>query len=581
MTKQSPKVIKGKLVGLVVILAAVVYASFYFSYQGKIMPGVAVDGLAVGGLTREQATAQVAAHVTDFQNKVILVNYSSGGFASTARLIVRDMSVKYDVSAAVDRAYGYGRSGDWARRLAEQARALGWRGTAFFSFTYDDATLATVMSKLADEVNTPAVDATLSYAGGDVLVRAGAAGRRLDLGQLAAAVNDRLATASEADIAAPLYNLPPLTPTADLKAVLPKAKVYLSAPLTLGIGAASQQEVQPETILGWIKTTRAAPKQFTDSHDLSDLYLALSQTTLGLNRVAVAAFVANLAKTVNKPPVNAGVTWDGSRVVVTAPSANGARLDQAQATDNIIAVLAQTDPGARVGQLAVAVIKPDVREDNLDALGIKDRLSEGETYFPGSSENRLTNVRVGAARFNGVVIKPGETFSFGEALGPVGPEQGYAKGLIILDNKEVPAYGGGLCQVATTAYRAALLAGLDIVERTNHAFAIDFYTWPYGVPGVDATLYYPPVDLKFKNDTPAYILIQTHMEGSRLKFDFYGTKTKYGVVEPPVFLEGNNDATKPSKTIFYRDIYDLTGKKIAHDPVVTSYKSSLDFTVQD
>jgi vancomycin resistance protein YoaR len=175
------------------------------------------------------------------------------------------------------------------------------------------------------------------------------------------------------------------------------------------------------------------------------------------------------------------------------------------------------------------------------------------------------------------LIKPGEVFSFNKYLGEVSAATGYAEGIVILENKEEKQYGGGLCQVSSTAYRAALLAGLPILSRTNHAFAVSYYTEPYGVPGVDATIYLPYPDMQFRNDTGSYILIQTELIGTTLKFRFYGTKTKSGVIRGPYFISGDNDHTKPSQTVFYRDVLDLNGNVIKTDTTTTSYKSSLDF----
>lgn len=188
-------------------------------------------------------------------------------------------------------------------------------------------------------------------------------------------------------------------------------------------------------------------------------------------------------------------------------------------------------------------------------------------------------MRAGASKFNGVLLKPGETFSFGKLLGEVDASTGYVPELVILGDHEEKQYGGGLCQVSSTAFRAALAAGLPITERVNHAFAISYYTWPYAAPGVDATIYYPAVDFKFVNDTGHYILMQTTMSGVDLKFDFFGTKTKTGVVRGPTFVTGSNDATVPSHTVFYRDVMDLDGKVIRTDTFHTYYKSSKDFPI--
>ena len=266
------------------------------------------------------------------------------------------------------------------------------------------------------------------------------------------------------------------------------------------------------------------------------------------------------------------------KLTVTRASIEGLKLDQDAAVEVITTAVGLS--GSRNLKLKAAVTQADVREDNLDQLGIKELISEGQTFFPGSPSTRLTNVRAGANRFNGVLLKPGEVFSFGALLGDVGPQTGYVPELVILGDHEEKQYGGGLCQVSSTAYRAALLAGLPIVERHNHSFAISYYTNPYGVPGVDATIYYPQVDFKFKNDTPGYILIQTTMVGTSLTFDYYGTKTKSGAIRGPEFVTGSNDVTKPSHTVFYRDILDVTGNVTKTDTVNTYYESSLNFPVQ-
>jgi vancomycin resistance protein YoaR len=230
--------------------------------------------------------------------------------------------------------------------------------------------------------------------------------------------------------------------------------------------------------------------------------------------------------------------------------------------------------------LNLTVSQPAVREDNLADLGIVEQISEGETYFPGSPSTRLINVRAGASKFNNVLLAPGEQFSFGKLLGAVDASTGYVPELVILGDHEEKQYGGGLCQVSSTAFRAALAAGLPINQRVNHSFAISYYTWPYSAPGVDATIYYPDVDFKFTNDTGHYILMQTHMQGVDLKFDFFGTKTKTGAIRGPDFISGTTDTTKPSHTVFYRDVLDLAGKVIKTDTFNTYYKSSLDFPVQ-
>jgi vancomycin resistance protein YoaR len=384
--------------------------------------------------------------------------------------------------------------------------------------------------------------------------------------------------ADTAPLAAPVYDLPAAVTTAALTKVAHQADTYLAGPLTLTYRDTSQA-IDRATITGWLNISQQPRRPFLVTHRLEDIYPLPQEVSLGLSQPAIQAYVAGLAATLDQTPQNAQLTMQDGQLVVAAPSRVGAALDQAGTQEAITAALVRVADDRTI-PLSLKLTQPDVREDNLAQLGITELLSEGITFFPGSTKARLTNVRTGAKRFNGVLLKPGETFSFGALLGDVGPETGYEPELVILADHEEKQYGGGLCQVSSTAFRAALNAGLPILERHNHSFAVSYYTAPFGVPGVDATIYYPQIDFKFKNDTGHYLLIQTIMQGTTLRFDYYGTKTKSGVIRGPQFITGTNDATLPSHTVFYRDVLDLAGNVTKTDTFHTYYKSSKDFPIQ-
>ncbi|MBN2087814.1 VanW family protein [Candidatus Peregrinibacteria bacterium] len=162
----------------------------------------------------------------------------------------------------------------------------------------------------------------------------------------------------------------------------------------------------------------------------------------------------------------------------------------------------------------------NVLSEDLKTMGIIELFSSGETDFSGSPANRIVNINTGLSKFNGHIIKPNEEFVFGDVLGEVGPETGYKQELVIKGAETIPEYGGGLCQVSTTTFRAALDAGFPILERKNHSYAVSYYT-PHGL---DATVYPPSPDLKFINDSPAHILMQSFTIGSKAYYNFYGTK---------------------------------------------------------
>lgn len=175
-------------------------------------------------------------------------------------------------------------------------------------------------------------------------------------------------------------------------------------------------------------------------------------------------------------------------------------------------------------KLPIRVLHAEVdASPELKALGIEKLIALGHTTYYRSPINRRYNIKLGTNFLNAKLIPPGEIFSFNEAEGPVVARRGFLEELVIKEGNTLEReIGGGICQVSTTLYRAALNAGLPIVERWGHSFAVLYYA-QVGGHGLDATVYPPSRDLKFKNDTPGYILIQSYTDGHEAFFNLYGT----------------------------------------------------------
>jgi vancomycin resistance protein YoaR len=166
------------------------------------------------------------------------------------------------------------------------------------------------------------------------------------------------------------------------------------------------------------------------------------------------------------------------------------------------------------------ITKTIINDSTIEAnnLNIKEIIGTGQSIFTGSTANRRHNIAVGATALQGLLIKPGEEFSLIKALGEISDKTGYRQELVIKDNKTTPEYGGGLCQIGTTVFRAALATGLPITMRQNHSYRVSYYE----PAGTDATIYDPLPDLRFINDTGNYILIQSRIVKNTLYFDFWG-----------------------------------------------------------
>lgn len=173
--------------------------------------------------------------------------------------------------------------------------------------------------------------------------------------------------------------------------------------------------------------------------------------------------------------------------------------------------------------MAIQTIEPSVTVPaSLRERGITDLIGVGYSTYKSSPANRIANVNYGFEVFNGILLEQGAEFSFTSLMGPIDAAHGWLPELVIKGDETIPEYGGGLCQVSSTMFRAALYSGLPITARKNHSYAVSYYAYPNGY-GLDATIYDPNPDLKFVNDTQGDILIQGYTDGFDAYFVFYGT----------------------------------------------------------
>lgn len=263
--------------------------------------------------------------------------------------------------------------------------------------------------------------------------------------------------------------------------------------------------------------------------------------------------LAPLAEEVNSEPVDAVFNFEGGKVTTFKPSRDGQRIN----TEVIKQILLDktvysksTLPPHIVLTVPVTTVKPNITTEKVNNMGIKELIATGTSLFVHSIENRIYNLTLAANKFNGVLIPPGEEFSFVKVVGDISSLSGYKQAYVIQNGKTVLGDGGGVCQVSTTMFRAALEAGLPITERNAHAYRVGYYEAD-SPPGIDAAIYTPSVDLKFRNDTGKYILIQTKLnpDEMRLTFEFYGTKDGRTVtIEKPVIT-----SQSPAPEALYQD----------------------------
>ncbi len=238
--------------------------------------------------------------------------------------------------------------------------------------------------------------------------------------------------------------------------------------------------------------------------------------------------IESLAKYIDIPVQDALFQFNAGRVTAFRPSREGKKVNREETKrrfEQSLATIPTAQEPTVVISLPVDVIHPGLTTDRVNAFGIKELIGRGYSEFSGSIAGRIHNIALAASRINGILIKPGTTFSFNDAVGDISAATGYQSAYIIKEGRTVLGDGGGVCQVSTTLFRAALNAGLPISERRAHAYRVHYYEDGGFKAGLDATVFSPSVDLKIKNDTPGYILIQakTDTKNATLTFELYGT----------------------------------------------------------
>jgi vancomycin resistance protein YoaR len=534
------------LFGALLLLIPVIYD---LTYADKIYPGVSVAGIDMSGLTAQEAAARL----------VQAIDYPTRGqvaFVEGANVWVahpNELGLYLDYPTSAQAAYDYGRTGGLFARWEAQYRAWSLGVDLPVRFLLDERTAHQYLSALAAQIDRPIIEATLSVSGIDVVVRPGQVGRSVDV---EAALNELrllLPTLTDGLIALRVNETPPIILDATAQAEL--ARQILSAPLTITVPNAVQGDPGPWTF------DQAALAAMLTIQRVDTPQGAIYQ--VGLNSEPMRAFLESTVPLFARAPANAQFIFnDETKQLDRTKNAVIGRALDVEAT--LKAINQQVVAGAHSVPMSMVYTNPALTDDATGAsLGITQLVSSQTTYFYGSSASRIQNIQTASARFHGVMVPPGATFSMAEVLGEVSLDTGYAEALIIYGNRTIQGVGGGVCQVSTTLFRTVFFGGYPVVERYAHAYRVGYYEQTASgghdprLAGLDATVFAPVVDFKFTNDTPYWLLMETYVnvEARTLTWKFYSTSDGRTVdwyttgpenlVEPPEPLyEENPDLAK-------------------------------------
>jgi len=492
----------------VLAIAALIVFADQLVFAEKIFPGVQIGSVNVGWLTRDQASATLARRLSGSREMTLV--WPDG--KKRVRIKGDDFGIDPDAAAAA--AYEAGRSGDVILRL----------GTRFTAATSDYAvgtqpkprgTVGRIIDDARALQHEPAVDARFVIEKGQVQVEPGKTGEDVDERGSALELADAFLSRRFA-VRLPVTVVEPKTTTAMAARLLPKARAW----------AVQRARV---TVNGGVVTLSSA--KLMDMTTVSRGKLAIDPQHL---EKALAVRSASIAQ----PSQDAYFTVVDSRVRI--------RGGQVGRSVDATGTAVRLTEGLNAAKASVAAVvhttQPSVTRGDLAALHIGKLLSSFTTEFRLGEDNRDVNIALSAEAIRGKVLNPGEVFSLNRETGPRNRATGYREALTFQGGKVVPGIGGGVCQVSSTLYDAALLANLRIIKRSNHSMAVS-----YVPPGYDATTFYPTVDLKFQNNRESAILLWSAVRRNRLTIQVFGSG-----YSPKVRIQTKvRQAGAPKTTIIY------------------------------
>ena len=505
---------------LILAVLAIASGAIIYIYRDLVYPNISVQGLDISSKNLKEAF-----EILDKENKIlsaknIILTYEDQEYSTT----LDELGIKLNTDETLIEAYKIKREGNLIEQIQKAFQPID------INWVYESNTEA-LESALGAKVN-PALntlaDAKLDYKDRQIIIIPEQAGESLDSAKVAPAIMENM-TKEEVKLAIPLNKQAPAITTtsweaqkSELDALVGQHDIFFND---------TNITIPAEEIVTWITIDQTTKK-------------------IGISQDIIKEYLESVQKNLTSQPLNAKLRFnpETQQIEILEPGKEGTKLMMEESSkrikNDILAGITKTE-------LFVAVTSPLIDDSQFDALGVKTLLGRGESNFRGSSRSRIKNINVAANKISNTLLKPGEEFSFVNTLGKVDARNGYLPELVIKGKKTIPEYGGGICQVSTTLFRAALNAGLPITERRAHSYIVNYY----GKPGLDATIYLPKPDLKFKNDTNNYILLQHYITGTTLYYEIYGTSTgKTAKTIEPVVLESSPDGSM--KTVAYREIYE-------------------------
>ncbi|HQU37395.1 MAG TPA: VanW family protein [Anaerolineales bacterium] len=516
-----PQILAAFVSGVTLFLGILIASTlgYQLMYAGRIFPGVSVAGVDLSGLTRDEAALKLNQTLSyPITGKILFRDGEKVWVASPAEL-----GMVFDPSSTAGAAFQLGRSGGLFGSLTGQIQARSSGADVPAVILFDQRVAAHYLSQISAQINQPMAEASLELEGTNVVAKAGQVGRELKLEATMVYLGAQLQTFTDGEVTLVVQEIQPQI--LDVSAQAEAARQVLSQPLTLTIQNSTESDPGPYVYDARVLASLLGVQRVQNG--------AQTEVHVVLNSEGLRNLLNPIKAEVDRAPSNAKFIFNDEtkQLDKMEDSKTGRAMDVNASISTINDALFR---GEHTVSLVINEAQPQIPGTATgQELGITELIASETSYFYGSSQERIQNIKAAAERFHGVMIAPGEIFSMGAAMGDVSLENGFAEALIIFGGRTIKGVGGGVCQVSTTLFRTVFNAGFPVVERYSHAYRVSYYEMTASgaidpdLAGLDATVYFPLVDFKFKNDTPYWILMETYVNesGRSLTWKMYSTSS--------------------------------------------------------
>lgn len=507
------------IVAAVVLLLAGAYAGTAWAVSGRVPSGVSVEGVDVGGSSRDAAVAELEEQVAPRAAEPLPVTV--GAVQDALDPAASGLSV--DVPGTVDALVGFSLDPE------DLLRHVSGSSEVEIDLEVDPGALDAAVADLASRVDAEKVEGAVTFDAGAAVVTDAAQGRTLDVDAAVDLIEQQWWT-GERPFLLPADVVEPDVDQADVD----QAVATFAEPATAG----------PLVVVAGDRTTELDPAVVTPALRLDAVDGALVPVVDG--EVLKAGLLEADADFVAEPR-NASVRLEDGRPVVV-PAVNGVTIDPAALSAAALAALPTPE---RLATVETVVAEPEVTTADAEALGVDEIVSEFATTHTDNA-GRTENLRIAAAAVSGTLLLPGETFSLNETLGRRTAAKGYNEAGVIVGGRLTEALGGGVSQMSTTLFNAMFFAGLEDVVHQPHSFYISRYP-----EGREATLNFGSIDLKFRNDSPHGVLIDAFVSDGQVHARMWSTKVwdiqagkseRRNIRQPETITDTSEDCTPQSPT---------------------------------